>query len=367
MKIGILTYHRAHNYGALLQAYALKNFLIIHGYSVEFIDYFPEYHRQVYANIERREFRTLNLIQKIKYPFYMFLRFYPLYILKEIRRQKFIRFIKKNLIKKEVGVRNTLYDVVIYGSDQIWRKQAKPSMPGFNDMYFGNDLIKAKKRIAFSASMGIIDLDLHDKLYLLKAFEKFAAISVREKDLYDTIKSFSTYPIIQTIDPVFLIDKQHWSGIASKKVFNKKFILFYNLHSDKESLEIAEYISSKLGYKIIELVNGIKYINSQGRIKGTCGPIEFLSLIENAEFVVTSSFHGVAVSIIFKKQFYACLMTNYQRVASLLSSLGIEDRLIRGKKDICLEQNINYTQISLLLDQEREKAINYLSSTLKNI
>ncbi|MDO9546667.1 MAG: polysaccharide pyruvyl transferase family protein [Pelolinea sp.] len=68
------------------------------------------------------------------------------------------------------------------------------------------------------------------------------------------------------------------------------------------------------------------------------GPTEFLSLIEHAEFIVSSSFHGVAFLIIFKKQFYACLPTNHQRIASLLKILGIEDRLIRGAKDIRMER-----------------------------
>ena len=43
MKIGIITFQCAHNYGAVLQAYALKEYLKTLGYSVNIINYRPRY------------------------------------------------------------------------------------------------------------------------------------------------------------------------------------------------------------------------------------------------------------------------------------------------------------------------------------
>lgn len=366
MRIGILTYHRSHNYGALLQAYALKTYLISRGHDVEFIDYFPEYHRQSYANIKIPLLRRLALKYIIKYILSLFFYFLPLYIKKEIRRRKFIRFIKKFLIRKETGIKNTIYDVVIYGSDQIWRKQRQEPCPGFNDMYFGNELIKAKKRVAFSASMGIIDLNLENQSFLCQVFKRFAAISVREKDLKEAIKAFSTYPIEHTLDPVFLLDRYEWLRIASKKVFNRKYVLFYNLQGNKEAEEIVEYIGELLGLGIIELVIGVKQVNSRYTIKDMYGPREFISLIENAEYVISSSFHGVAFSILFQKQFYACLAENQGRVSSLLKILGIENRLISGTNDIDLSNSINYTQVMPILNRKRSRTINFLVHSIEN-
>ena len=361
MKIGILTYHRSHNYGALLQAYALKHFLMKQGYNdVEFVDYFPDYHRDMYANIERKKFKNLPLLKKIKYPLYLAFRYYPLYFTKERRRKNFNKFIEKYIIEKEVGLKDTDYDLVIYGSDQIWRKQKQKTCPGFNEIYFGDPIIKAKKRIAFSASMGIIDLEPEDKVFLSKSFKSFASISVREKDLFEVIKSFSDYPVINTLDPVFLLTKDDWDNIIPGRIIKEKYVFFYNLQENKEAREIAVYISSRLGYKLIEFVGVIRKIYYPAGIKAFEGPENFLSLLKYSDFVVTSSFHGVAFSIIFEKQFYACLPWNNQRVISLLNLFQVQDRFIKDVKDVNLTRFMDYKIITPIVKYEKEKTIEYL-------
>ena len=366
MYIGILTYHRSHNYGALLQAYALKRFLNKQGYNnVGFVDYFPDYHTQMYAN-ERKTLYRLSLKQKIKYPLYLIRVYYPLYKLKEKRRNSFIEFIEKYLIETAVGITDKCYDVVIYGSDQIWRKQKQKTCPGFNEVYFGNDIIKAKRRIVFSASMGIIDLDDSDKEFLSKSFRNFASISVREKELYETIKSFSDYPIRLTLDPVFLLTKEDWEHIIPVRLIEENYILFYNLQENDKAIEIVKYISSKLGYKIIEVIGVIRRPKYPSHIKLFEGPERFLSLLKYADFIVTSSFHGVALSIIFEKQFYACLSANIQRVASLLSIFDIENRLIKSVANVNLENSINYSHLTVLVNDEKKRSIEYLCNSINN-
>ncbi|NLM67285.1 MAG: polysaccharide pyruvyl transferase family protein [Enterococcus sp.] len=365
MKIGILTYHRSHNYGALLQAYALKEFLNKQGYrDVEFIDYFPDYHIQMYANIKPKEFGLLPYKKKIKYPFYLIFKYYPLYRTREKRRKSFNRFIKKYLIKKNEGIKNINYDVVIYGSDQIWRKQKKNECPGFNEIYFGDKKIKAKKRMAFSASMGEIEIDSKDVIFLNRSLKRFSAISVRENDLFNLVKDIAECPMEHTLDPVFLLGKKEWDDIIPQKLIKGKYLLFYNFLENAAILDIVEFISSKTGLIVIELIGKINKREYTPNSRIYDGPENFLSLIKYADFIVTSSFHGVALSIIFEKQFYACLSYKVQRVFSLLSIFGIGERLIDSVQDINLQNLINYDDLSCFVKQERQKSIQFLCDNI---
>lgn len=368
MKIGILTYHRSHNYGALLQAFALKTFLKKIGYyDVQFVDYYPDYHWDMYANIKRVSFKSLSFERKIKYPWYLIRYFLPLFILKEKRRQNFIKFIRKHIVKNVTGITNKNYDVVIYGSDQIWRKQRQKNCPSFNEVYFGNESINAKKRIAFSASMGIIDLNADDITFLKSHLCNFNSISVRETDLLEKIKSFSDYPIIQTLDPVFLLEKEDWINMISKRIIKSKYILFYNLQGNQEAKKIAQYISECTEYQIVELIGGIFGTHFARNVRPIDGPNQFLTWIRHAEYIVTSSFHGVALSIIFEKQFYSCIPNNAKRVSSLLDLFSLSDRLINSIEEVDLTNSINYHKIKPELNREREKSILFLQNSIKSI
>jgi len=218
----------------------------------------------------------------------------------------------------------------------------------------------------FSASMGIIDLDPDDREFLCRSFRNFSAISVREKDLFDVIRSFSDYPVEHTLDPVFLLTKEEWDKIIPGRIIKDKYILFYNLQGNKEAREIAEYFSSNLGYKIIELISVVRRAYSPANVRAFDGPENFLSLLKYAEYVITSSFHGVAFSIIFEKRFYACLSSNIHRVTSLLSLFGLENRLVKNYKEINLTDSINFKQISTLVNDEIRKSVDYLNNSISN-
>jgi hypothetical protein len=365
MKIGILTYHRSHNYGAVLQAYALKKFLINSGQnSVEFIDYFPDYHKKMYTNIKRVPFKNFNIKGRITYPIYFAKDYLPIYILKEIRRYKFNKFIKQYLIKGNIGLVDKTYDVVIYGSDQIWRKQRKENCPGFNDIFFGNGLIKAKKKIAYAASMGKIDLSNEDKTYLANAIQKFDSVSVRESNLVSILEDLSTKIIFQTLDPVFLLKKREWKSLVNKRPIKENYILLYNLQENIECIKIANQIQKYTGLKIIEIIGTAKQKDYSKNIKATAGPSDFIDLTWYATFVVTSSFHGVAFSIIFKKQFYTYLSSNSERVTSLLNTIKLMNRYVLHREDIDLSKSINYCDVDPFLENEIIFSSNYILNSI---
>lgn len=203
MKIGILTYHRAHNYGAILQAIATRVFLKKHGYNSSYIDYYPDYHRLVYVPFSIKE--VINLRFKGSF-FYVLDRLLCWSDLK-LRYNNFESFVKSNILPFCKSV-NENYDIVIYGSDQIWRKQRLGV--GYNPIYFGDNSINAKKKIAYAASMGELPSS-EDEKYLLGLYENFDSISVREKSLKSFLEEKGLKNIYTCLDPTLLLEVEDWT------------------------------------------------------------------------------------------------------------------------------------------------------------
>lgn len=328
MKIGILTYHRAENYGALLQAYAMKTYLRGLGHDVSFVDYWPKYHSDYFSIFPIDFFKSRNIKGKLA----LIIRFVLWGIPKYIRKCRLQEFMYEHLELQQHPLytgdsfRTEEYDVVVYGSDQIWRKQNLGGV-GFDDWYFGTDHVQSKKKIAYAGSMGTVDLDGEDESYLLQQMKNFDALSVREKDLHDYLSSKGIESQM-VCDPVFLLSKEDWEKLAAPIRRSKKFILFYNLLNKQESVSFANSLSQKTGLPIIEVNKKLTPSRFMSKRYVSCASVErFLGLIRDAEYVVSNSFHGVAFSIIFEKNFYAVGMgTRSNRVVSLLENAGIPDR-----------------------------------------
>jgi len=357
MKIGILTYHRAHNYGALLQAYALRYFLMDKGYEVEFVDYWPEYHDDEYKLLSGKVLNKYSYLGRVKYLIGFFVGLNR--IVK--RRNGYIRFMKQRLNltdkpKFNNGLEiNSSYDVIIYGSDQIWRKQRLFSCPGFDEIYFGSKIGNVQKRISYAASIGVIDLDNEDVTFLKHHLKNFDAISVREENLKETISNIGFNSTL-TLDPVFLLNKNEWNKIAFNKpgIQNDKYILFYHLSKSPDAELLVGKLKNKFRCKVIEIQAEVDPYCFGKRYFQTATPEDFLSLVKNAEFVVSTSFHGVAFSVIFEKQFYALGMgNNSERVKSLLSSLSIRNRYLDNNDNIDFAAHIDYLKVNEKLENSR--------------
>lgn len=367
MKIGILTYHRAENYGALLQAYALKRFLQMKGYNVSFVDYWPQYHIEHYKLFSWKKFYSGGY----KY------RIYSLYTLliwggfKLLRKMRLNRFMRQYLgLSRKVRYTSdtnhvTEFDCVIYGSDQIWRKQSDISNIGYNRWYFGSGNIVAPRKIAYAGSMGIIDADEQDKTFLSNSFKNFDFLSVREKDLYLFLNTLGYEPQVVS-DPVFLLPKEQWR-ILERKTFlkNDKYILFYNLLNKKESGELVSNIQKKTGLPVKEINMKLDFYHIGKRYVKCASIEEFLELIDRAEYVVSNSFHGVAFSIIFEKQFYAAGMGDKaSRVLSLLQIAGIENRYVDAKISVDPKDMIDYSVVRKNMMKLIEHSQMYLKNAL---
>jgi hypothetical protein len=369
MKIGILTYHRAHNYGAVLQAFALQTYIIERGHKAEIIDYWPNYHHIDY-NFFPRISNKISIKGNIKILILFLIGFFR--ILK--RHKGYLNFVKKrfNLPSKPLyaTIESTnvcTYDLVIYGSDQIWRKQNYPEFKGFDEIYFGSYPIGIQKKVLYAVSMGNINLQNEDYAFIKRMTKNFNALSVREADLQDMLKKLTGREVSLVLDPVFLLDRDKWIEFLPKRKVKKKYILLYQIIPSEDSILLTKKLKEYYGYKVFEIRGRVESLLFDHRYKQTESPMEFLSLLKNAEFVITTSFHGTAFSVIFEKQFYALNMGIFaERVLTLLNSIGIENRYLNKIENVDFEDTIEYSTVNKKLEVIRNFSLRYINHALKD-
>lgn len=354
MKIGILTYHRSHNYGALLQGIALREVLERMGHQVTFIDYWPAYHRHMYALFSFHRMKTRRGI-KGKWEYLESCIKY--YVYRKERKNHFEKFIAEYIEPYTSSV-DEAYDVIVHGSDQIWRKQ--PELRTFNPVYFGKHNIKATKKISYAASMGILAKNDAEKSLLKNYIQYLDAVSVRESGLKDLIKDLGRNDVRQDLDPTLLLPADFWIDKFKLKVRREEhYALYYKIQDAFDIKELKTFARSK-GLKL-------KIIHSKAIGKDTednvttASPKEFLELMYGADMVFTSSFHGLAFSLIFHKPFLASFVKNAGRAASILQSLGMEDCLVNPKsKLVNVDANIDCSQMDNTLLPMRNDSIEFL-------
>lgn len=345
MKIGILTYHRAHNYGAMLQAYALLSYLRNNGHDVEIIDYWPDMHRVQYALI--KPIIGNGIISKIKCIIATTITFIRRYM----RICKFEKFSQKYL-----NINSTIqypmpdwgylqYDCVIVGSDQIWRNHESDGKHiGFDPVYFCQHIPKNIRCISYAASMGIIQLNKEDKDVLKNYLNRFSRILVRENSLKEAIDELGFESAI-VVDPTLLLSQDEWNKFLPNKRFHTtKYVLYYELVKSKEALVFAKHKAEELGCKLLIMDATIPLIPQRRHIS-YASPIEFLHAIRDAEFVIATSFHGTAFSVIFEKQFITIgLKKNADRVQTMLHQLDIEEHYQEHPQNV---MDIDYAQVKI--------------------
>ena len=360
-KIGILTFHCAHNYGAVLQCYALQEYLISLGYDARVINYRPSYLFKAYRIISRKGLRTKNPLRLIRNIFHE-LMMAPV---RCVRRHNFNRFIRNMLILTPPVSRNEIpsdFDAYVVGSDQIWNPDITR---GFDNVYFCNFPFRKEDRryISYAASAEMDSLSTEDSDFYRRVLPGLDSISVREQKLKEILQPLVQKKIDQVLDPALLVDSQMWGKIASSNPVKDKYVLVYQVREDKDTEMVARHLAEQLGVRVVSLVAKVDSWRSDACL--TASPEDFVTMIRDAECVVTTSFHATAFSIIFNKPFYAVRLNDGKdsRVGSLLASLELEDRLIE-KNDRPDFSGVEYTEANRRLHVLRTESQDYLKSAL---
>ena len=361
MTIGILTYYKSHNYGAMLQAVALRKILHDMGHEAAFIDYWPQHQKNIYRIFVWEEFWCGDIKGRLRY----FKRFLKTLYPKLIRRKKFNLFYKEQIYPYVRSQKNE-YDIIVYGSDQIWRKQGWGY--GYNPVYFGKNSFKAKKKIAYAASMGTLPDNTEDNEIVREFLKHIDKISVRERELKLFLEKIGFQNVEQTIDPTFLLSREDWSSFAGgEPIIHKPYLLFYDLQIGAFDPQGVNNFAREKGLMVITIRGYSPNPQVPTReVRTTDGPYEFLNLLYHANYVITSSFHGLAFAIIFQKPFLVSLFQNKSRVDTLLKSLDLFDRLVPNNQVAIAvnEKDINWSKVQIVLDKLKDQSLTYLKKSI---
>lgn len=368
MKVSILTFHNAHNYGAVLQAYALKTKIESMGHDVVIENYCnnkieKRYDAKLKIEISKRDvinpIRWLSILKKKnqiefaqaawKKQCYNFNEFIDKYLLEGNKTKKTIEDLEKT---------NT--DIFICGSDQVWTSWITG---GLDDVYLLNFKTNAK-RVSYAASIGSEVISNEEKKKLKETLEKFDKIAVRELQIKNKLSEFINNEIYVALDPTLLIDANDYKLIESKKKLQEeKYVFAYFVNESDELMEVAQKVAKDLGFKLIELHYYLRKDLKDHNQIADIGPSEFLYYIKNSEFVLTNSFHGTVFSILYKKKFYSVYNSDVRK-DGLLKTLQISERHIKCKKEIDLSKKINYEVVYEKLKKYRQGSLDYLSEIL---
>lgn len=369
--VGIITFHASHNYGSMLQAYALQQVILNLGFECEIINFRTLMQKTFYKPIWKRG----NILGKFK----RLLLYAPFHNKLLKKHQLFEEFLQTEfrLSKKEYATLHELeqanlrYDYYISGSDQIWNTNCFD----FDWAYF-LPFVENGKRIAYAPSMGpnphkAVSENHATKIKELLSYYK--VISVREKETAKRIKHFTEkdYPVM--LDPTLLLTSADWSAIIKEQPLIKgKYIFLYTPWFDEATFKTAQLLSQQLNLPIIvsQLYNnGWKnnkwIVNPEFRLYLATGPKEFLNLCKHATCIIGASFHLVVFSILLKVPFYTINGMKDSRIANLLSITKLDNRSIELSKGFeAPSLEMDFENAIQRIEKERVKSINWLKQNI---
>ena len=360
-KLGILSMQEVLNYGSFLQAFGLKRIFEENGFDVSFVKVkkgrqLPgyEFERSVFKSAGRlfEHVKNGNIISWFKGRHFQ----------KKWHQAFFDSYFKILEIEKK---EHEMYDLVVIGSDEVFNCVQRIEW-GFSTQFFGN-IPNAKNIVSYAASFGhttlcdILSINLQDELK--KYLSSLKEISVRDQNSFDIIKQLLGYEAPINIDPVLLYD---YSSYLRKRDDLKDYIIIYSYPyriPQSESVYIRA-LAKKYDKKLISIGCYYTWCN-ESIIPQT--PFEVLEYFNNADFIITDTFHGSIFSMKGHKNFCTIVRdSNKQKVRFLLDSLSMHDVIIENLRD--LEQRylrtIDYTNYDLVVSEKKREAMDYLKRVM---
>ncbi|WP_175566576.1 polysaccharide pyruvyl transferase family protein [Fibrobacter sp. UWB11] len=377
-KIGLVTLYRE-NYGSILQCYSLKFFLNSLNNECDVL-YLKDDENLFHLDVIKRKIRTLiNII--FNPSFLRFLFFSKLGLNKrnltkgsESKMDVFVDLFlqPKCVLSTDLKKKEWLnqYDNFVVGSDQIWNvcHIVKP--------FYFLQFAPRKKRIAVAVSFGISKIPWINQKNLRTALNGFDFISVREETGVEIVKKYSKANVCRVADPTFLYDADEWRDIAKNtKPIQKKYILFHFLNEPEQvAVESVKWLSEHLDLDVVAVGYWHKVLNTVDRINlKEEGPLGYASLIDNAEYILTDSFHTCLFSINFEKKFFVfsrryVMLSQNSRIYDMLNRFALQDRLISDIENLKNKYLENLPKhVKNIIEKERADIRNFVKkSILKN-
>ena len=367
-KVGIITIVNVNNYGAELQAFATFRKLQLMGYNAEIINYLYYKDWRYIDSKMSRSFNSMSIKGKIiyfaKYRVASFVlnKILPL-ICKDVKQrianfnsfhQHNTRFSKLYKSMKDLYTDTHIYDVYMVGSDQVWNPNASSSI----EPYFLTFAPHSALTVSYASSFGVSKIENNSIANRIKlGLSSIKTISVRESSGVNLVKELTGRTAQLVCDPTLLLNKSEWT-MFMKPVSNmpQRYVLIYQLSESDAIVKLATRIGKQEQIPVYRICKrAFKVKKDKGVVNIlNAGPSEFLSLITNASFIITNSFHGTAFSINFDVPFYTVVSAkkkNNNRMESLLDYVGLGKRIVKDDVDITnlpiVGYDVNATQLKL--------------------
>lgn len=362
MKVAILTYHNAINYGAVLQSYALCNTVNNLGHDCIVLDY---------------RCPSVESQYKLKWPWNCWsMKNFFAHNLTQImlfRKKKNFQLFVKNFIplsyklnRKDLFNNNLPYDIYIVGGDQVFNPICNNS-----DLTYFLDFVSHGRKNSYSASLGSVEQFSKILFNPFPLLFNFDNLLLRETSSSKYLSEKLGKKCFVALDPVWLLTEKAWNRCIEYPKENS-YILVYNLLDLSQVKSFVRALSFKTGLKIIcisrTILGELKYLGFS-KSASNCSPFEFLGYLKKARYVVTDSFHGASFSIIFHKKFFvakdSAKSNTNSRLLDLLDTTGLNDRFLSKDSIHNFDDNINYCFVDEIMKKEKEKSFLLLKNILE--
>ena len=372
-KTALLSVHSDPNYGSMLQAYALSTILNKLGCENEYISYEPH----------KKQNTFIVFIKQLIKHFLIFLHIkktnkteYSYWKTPEFRKQKelFNQFHRENIATSDkkyysdtIAKANEIYDQFVIGSDQTWSPLFSSNPNSISFLPFVTD---NSKKSSYAPSIGTTHINDEYLQTLKTKLSTFKNLSCREYSNAKLLTSYLGRKVEFVLDPTLLLSKDDWMKLSEPIEMPKQFVLCYILGTKKSIYEYASKLAKIKNLPLYIIVTRPEYLSYKNALKDVSVG-QFLSLINQASYVVTDSFHGSIFSINLGTNFYAFAkrevnngFTDNDRIMDFLSYFHIEDRFINDNESR-IPDDLDYTTIEGVLSEMKTKSINYLTSIIK--
>lgn len=367
-KTATITFHASHNYGSMLQAYALQKILYRLGYDNEIINLRTERQRKLYNCISYGlSFQGLKSLAKwlLVLPYVKMLQ--NKYNLFESFLTNSLKLTREYHTLGELEKAELSYDCFISGGDQIWN-----TAPLDFDWSFYLPFVREGKRISYAVSMGPrAEEQVSDRQRVADYLSLYDHISVREEGTSALVRSLVRTDVEMDLDPTLLLTGEEWIREMSlgKRLVQGDYILLYVPHYKRSVYDMAYYLSRKLGLPVIVTQFFYRAYFYPFQKYLAVGPREFLELLHNARLVVSGSFHALVFSTLFHVPFWAVNGDKDNRMITFLKNMGLEDRTIndldKGSKWL-RSLDCDFKAADQYLKDNRSHSMSHLRQMIEN-
>lgn len=362
MKIGIYTFFRI-NYGACLQAYSLQRTLkeLRPHDEVLMVNYMS---RSLEAKTKPFHRKSPNRLYDLVWRVCTLLRYRQFKQRYDAFRQfpsQYFNLTRRYYTFDELVADPPQLDIHLSGSDQVFNPKRT-----MRDIYFLNFDVKGGRKVAYAPSFGVSTFTDEEKEYIAKCAKDFDVLSCRESNGAELLAELTGREVPVVLDPVFLTPTETWRTIGVKPTWKEKYVFIYCLKGMDRLLELAKQLPAPYNsYKLVALTaNDLRFYRGCKQVFYP-GPAELVGLIDNAELVLTDSFHGTAFSVLLQKNFYTYISRPEvsSRITSLLARLSLDDHIVTGKNGLPKETVLHDYQDEL--KQLTAESLHFLTQAIE--